>query len=341
MKTGKILFIPLFVLSLWNCQTSQPVHLSGRTMGTVYHIIIADKISGEQTLTVVQNSIDSLLRDVNKRMSTYLEESEISRFNRWQKTDPFVVSADFVKVLRTALDISEESKGAFDVTVAPLVRLWGFGSAAVREAVPQTERIKEVIKHVGSEKVVIINDMAIAKSDPLVQLDLSAIAKGYGVDVVAAFLSNRGYRNFLVEIGGEVVVKGLKNGQKWRVGIDHPDYNAVPGNNLEAVLLLNNTAVATSGDYRNYFRVGDTVYTHAINPATGRPITNGVASVTVIAPNCTLADAMATAIMVMGAQEGMRWVEAKKNVECFIILRQKDSYTIVQSKGFAPYMAKR
>ena len=333
MRINRLFFIPLFALSFWSCQENQPVHLNGRTMGTGYHITIADKISGKHTPSGLQASIDSLLQDVNNKMSTYLKDSEISRFNRWRKTDPFVVSADFVRVLRTALKIYAESKGAFDVTVAPLVRLWGFGNAAVRETLPVARQIEELKKHVGSDKIQIINDTTIAKNDPQAELDLSAIAKGYGVDAVAAFLSAQGYGNFLVEIGGEVIVNGLKNGRKWRVGIDHPDYDAVPGSNLEAVLALSDAAVATSGDYRNYFMVGDTVYTHAINPSSGKPIHNGVASVTVVAPNCTLADAMATAIMVMGAEKGLQWVENKKGVECFIIVRTQSGYKTFESSG--------
>ncbi|HGY54555.1 MAG TPA: FAD:protein FMN transferase [Caldithrix abyssi] len=333
MRKSRFISILVFALLLFTCQNNRPVYLTGRTMGTGYHITIADEPAGQRITAALQASIDSLLRQVNNKMSTYLKDSEISRFNRWQKTDPFVVSVDFVNVLRTALDIYKESGGAFDVTVAPLVRLWGFGAGAGSETVPDNRQIADVKKHVGSDKIRIINDSTIAKNDPLTELDLSAIAKGYGVDAVAAFLSQRGYAHFLVEIGGEVVASGLKNGRKWRVGIDHPDYDAVPGNNLEAVLLLSDAAVATSGDYRNYFMVGDTVYTHAIDPAAGRPVTNGVASVTVVAPNCTLADAMATAIMVMGAEKGLKWVEDRKGVESFIIVRTQTGYKTFESSG--------
>ncbi len=339
MKRATALFLLLF-FAFTACQNKQPLYISGRTMGTSYHITIADGESGNIASTELQSKIDSLLKEVNFQMSTYVEESEISRFNRRYSREPFVVSEEFVTVLRLALNIYRESAGAFDVTVAPLVDLWGFGTAGTRKVAPSPEQISRVGVHIGSDKLLVLNDTTIAKKDPLLKLDLSAIAKGYGVDAVAEVLTAYGYRNYLVEIGGEVVAKGVKYGKKWRIGIDHPDFNAIPGQNLEAVLLLSEAAVATSGDYRNYFMVGDTVYTHAIDPATGRPIHNGVASVTVIAPNCTLADAMATAIMVMGAQEGLRWAEKKEDVECFIIIREQKGYRILKSSGFDGFILK-
>lgn len=326
------------LLALIACQKNQPIRLAGNTMGTTYHITIADENNIPLPISDIQFAVDSILLEVNRKMSTFIKDSEISRFNRWQKTDPFIVSKEFVSVLGTALQIYRESNGAFDVTVAPLVNLWGFGNAGSRQITPPLEHINQARKHIGSDKLLILNDSTIVKEDSLLKLDLSAIAKGYGVDVVSRMLDNLGLHDYLVEIGGEVVAKGLKYGQKWRIGIDHPDYNAVPGKNLEAVLLLSNAAVATSGDYRNYFMVGDTVYTHAIDPANGKPVINGVASVTVIAPQCTLADAMATAIMVMGAEKGLQMVENKPDMECLIILRTKSEYRTLKSTGFGKYL---
>ncbi len=330
-----LLIIALFLV---RCQPPETLHVNGRTMGTTYHLVLAEKAFPAKQLTRVKHKTDSLLQIVNQQMSTYIPTSEISRFNRFQKSDPFTVSPAFSKVLRLALQINRESGGLFDVTVAPLVNLWGFGIKGNRNNPPSAQEINTLLKDIGSRYIEVVNDTTIRKTNPKVMLDFSAIAKGYGVDAVAGLLQELNLQNFLVEIGGEVVTRGTRFGQPWIIGIDHPLPDAVPGSNLEAVLYLQNAAMATSGDYRNYFTSGDSLYSHEIDPRSGRPIQTGVASVTILAPSCMLADAMATAIMVMGAQKGLEWVESKPGVEAMIIVHSAKGFKEIMSSGFKTFL---
>mgnify|MGYP005836509309 CR=1 FL=1 len=341
MLRARYILILSGLLGLLSCAEKAPVQFEGRTMGTSYLVKIADFSKQTHQPQTVQSKIDSVLILVNGQMSTYLPNSEISRFNRPDYEGAMFVSPAFMQVLCTARQIYDESHGAFDPTVGPLVNLWGFGPKGMIDRPPPQAAIDSVREFVGFDRVEIIDDSTIAKQDARIELDLNAIAKGYGVDVVAELLSSLGYRHFLVEIGGEVVVRGLKGDKKWRVGVDRPRFGAVPGQDLETIIGISDAALATSGDYRNYFVSDDQTYSHTIDPLTGRPIVNGVASATVIAPNCMLADAMATAIMVMGAEKGLAWVESKEGVEALIILRRGERFEELFSSGFKNYLVKK
>ena len=337
-KMNKLIFIILSIALLSFCSSPSTIHFQGRTMGTTYQVKISGQDGVEFDIPVLKDEVDKALGEVNRQMSAYMPNSEISQFNNLQSNKPLKVSKGFVNVLRLALRIHEESQGAFDVTVAPLVDLWGFGRKGMRETPPTDTEIKNIKNRIGANYIQIINDSLIAKSNPQIELDLGAIAKGYGVDVVARLLQGKGYKNYLVEIGGEVVVKGLNGKDKWKIGVDLPVFGNLPGKNLDAVLHISNAAIATSGDYRNYFVSEDKTYSHTIDPLTCRPIINGVASVTVIAPSCILADAMATAIMVMGAEPGLKWIESKQNIETLIILRVGGQFREIRSSGFSKYL---
>ena len=330
----------ILLLILAACSTDKTISFSGETMGTWYNIKIITSDLDERDKVSLHNEIDELLRQVNNQMSTYIESSEISKFNAGPANVPFKVSDSFLKVLTLANQITAESGGAFDVTVMPAVNLWGFGRNGRREEPPLESEVSRLKNYVGMDKIT-INENTISKSHPETELDFSAIAKGYGVDEVARFVMQKGFTNFMVEIGGEVVVNGLnaKDG-KWRIGIDKPDIEPSVERGFQAILSLTDEAIATSGDYRNYFISGDSMYSHTIDPVTCRPIINGVASVTVIAPDCATADAMATAIMVMGEARGLEWVESKADVETMIIVRQNDRFRISASSGFNSYMVK-
>ncbi len=330
----RFIFLVLSVFLITACNKSEPVTIGGHSMGTTYHVILADKGVDTKKAVAVKEKVDSLLQTVNQQMSTYIKESEISRFNQLTDTIPFPVSAPFVRVLRLALQIHSESNNLFDVTVGPLVNLWGFGTKGNRTTPPKPKQIRETLKQVGSQFIEIINDSTIRKTNPHIQLDFSAIAKGYGVDAVAELLQKFGYSNFLAEIGGEVITRGSKDGVPWKIGIDRPLPDVVPGSDLEMILELHNAAMATSGDYRNYFTSGDSLYSHEIDPRNGRPVHNNMASVTVLAPSCMLADAMATAIMVMGAKKGLEWVESKPGVEVFIIIHSGKGFKEISSRNF-------
>jgi len=333
MKKISFAAIALFGWML-GCSGPEPLAMQGETMGTTYSIKIATPADADKG--ALQSSIDSLLDDVNWQMSTYIEESEISRFNRLPADSVFKISNGFRDVLRVSRQVYVESGGAFDATIAPLVDLWGFGKKGDRIDPPPADSIALLLQSIGMDKLEIANN-TILKKHAALELDLSAVAKGYGVDGVAQLLRKRGYSDFLVEIGGEMVLAGTRFGDAWRVGVDRPS----PGleRQLQHVLALSDRAIATSGDYRNYFIAKDTLYSHTLDPQTGRPVRNGVTSVTVLAENCTLADAMATAIMVMGEERGLSWVESKPDVETLIILREDDVFREVVSSGFMKFVA--
>lgn len=308
-------------------------------MGTSYSVIIADSMVDSGVIEATKEKADEVLANVNRQMSTWDPKSEITIFNKKTDQQPMTVSHDFIRVLKLADVVYQESEGAFDPTVGPLVDLWGFGKEGSRFSPPSDEQIEKRKKYVGFDLIDIVDSTMIEKKYAETQLDLSAIAKGFGVDMVADLLKNIGYTNFMVEIGGEVVLSGQKKSGKWRIGIDRPYFDAIPGENLEAILEVSDAGIATSGDYRNYFVSDDKTYSHTINPVSGEPIVNGVASVTVIAPTCILADAMATAIMVMGKERGLNWVQSKENVEAFIIIRTVEDYEEAFSSGFKQYLS--
>lgn len=337
----------LFVLTIYlllsliflSCSKKQQFRFTGKTMGTSYSVIIPDTIVDASRIEDTKEKVDDVLVNINRQMSTWDPKSEIAIFNKKTDNQPMTISSNFIKVLNLAEVIYLESEGAFDPTVGPLVDLWGFGREGSRFSPPSDEEIKKLKKYVGFDLIKIIDNSMITKKHSETQLDLSAVAKGFGVDLVADILKNLGYTNFMVEIGGEVVVSGQKKAGKWRIGIDRPYFDAVPGQNLEAILEVSDAGVATSGDYRNYFVSDDKTYSHTIDPVSGKPIINGVASVTVIAPSCMLADAIATAIMVMGKERGLTWVQSKENVEALIIMRTDEGYEEVFSPGFKKYLS--
>ena len=291
-------------------------------MGTTFQV----KITGDEVALdarVLGREIAARLEEVNRQMSTYRDDSEISRFNRSRSTDWIRVSPDFVRVLRVAQKISTWSEGAFDVTVGPLVNLWGFGPNAIPDRVPSPDSIAARKARVGYEKIRVDRSAsAIEKEIASVSCDLSAIAKGFGVDRVASYLDSLGIDRYFIEIGGELRTKGRNHlGRRWRVGIASP---AEPGA-LQKVLALDDMAMATSGDYHNYFERDGIRYSHTIDPRTGHPIAHALASVSVVHPSCLYADALATAIQVMGPEKGFAFAEAR-GLAAFMIVRQGDGF---------------
>ena len=304
------------------CGVQKEVSLSGRTMGTFYHIKV---VAGYfEDLSGLQTRIDARLEEINQSMSTYRPQSEISRFNKLPPNESMAASDDFLKVLRVARKIYSLSAGAWDGTVKPLVNLWGFGNARPLEKAPSEEEIKTRLQAVGFDQIRMTASGQVGKTSRAVTLDLSSIAKGFGVDAVADLIRENGYRQFLVEIGGEVLAEGVrKDGKPWVVGISRPLPDASPGNVYRA-LALSGGAMATSGDYRLFFELDGVRYSHIIDPRTGYPVRNKVVSASVVAPDCTLADGLATALMVMGPIDGLTLVNRLPNVECLIITRSPD-----------------
>jgi thiamine biosynthesis lipoprotein len=333
-KPISAIFLIFFVLLFAGCGLKKEVEFSGKTMGTTYHI---KAVAGLFTNTKdLKNQIDRRLDEINESMSTFRKDSEISLFNAYQTVgEKFRISDDFYNVMTVAKTIYEETGGAWDGTVKPLVDLWGFGMSENNHTIPDKSRIAALLSHIGFNNIEIFAGHYLAKKNTAITLDLASIAKGYGVDQVAALIRANGIHDFLVEIGGEVFAAGLrKDGKQWRIGINRPQKNA-PIDQVYKVVDLQDKGFATSGDYRNYFEVNQKRFSHIIDPRTGYPVDNGVVSVSIIANTCTFADGLATAVMVLGHEKGLDLVNRLDNTECFIVTQSKDGALIDHySKGF-------
>ncbi|MCD6184909.1 MAG: FAD:protein FMN transferase [Deltaproteobacteria bacterium] len=330
-------FLPVFILTFlfcYGCSGNDYTILAGNTMGTTYRIKFFS--SSCNNFSTLKNKINQRLDEINQSMSTYIDDSEISRFNRsGEAGKKFYISDDFFNVIKVAEKIYHITGGAWDGTIKPLVHLWGFDGSQFAKHVPEQSLIEKIVSKTGFNKIEVSEKKFIVKNDVPVTLDLASIAKGYGVDQIAQLIKKYGISNFIVEIGGEVYASGFKeNGQNWQVGINNPEKNA----GFEKVykkLSLQNRALATSGDYRQFFEINGIRYSHVIDPRTGYPVNNGVVSVSILADKCVLADGLATAVMVMGWKQGLALVNSLDGVECLIITREKDdSFADHTTSGF-------
>ena len=321
--TKKIIPCILLLVFLFGCSAQKEVVFDGKTMGTTYRIKLI--VGYFNRTTGLKEKIDQQLQVINQSMSTYLPDSEISRFNAIDNTqDKLAISDDFLQVMLAARDIYKKTGGAWDGTIKPLVNLWGFGNTPQTQQIPDAVEIKEQLRWIGFQHINIFPEGYLQKKKSSLSLDLASIAKGYAVDRVSGLLQASGTDNFLVEIGGEVFAAGYrKDGTPWRVGINQPSISASVADVYQAVP-LHNRAMATSGDYRNYFEANGKRFSHILDPRTGYPVDNGVVSVSIVADNCMFADGLATAIMVMGLEKGMVLINSIKEVEGFIIVRQTD-----------------
>ncbi len=276
----------------------------GPTMGTAYQCSV---VSSRVTQSL-QQAVGSRLAEINRQMSTYDAESELSQFNQHETETWFSVSHETAEVVRFALEIAKATDGAFDPTVGPAVNLWGFGPEGRRRDPPSDDAIAQARQRIGYQQVEVrIDPPALRKTNPQVYVDLSAVAKGYASDEIGRLLQEQGVSSYMVEIGGEVATRGTKpDGAPWRIGIEKPDS---AGRSIQMVVELSGDAVATSGDYRNFFQLDGTRYSHTIDPTTSRPVTHNLATVTVRADTCMEADALATALLVMGPERGYDWSE--------------------------------
>ncbi|MDH4156994.1 MAG: FAD:protein FMN transferase [candidate division Zixibacteria bacterium] len=315
----------------------EPTVIDGLTMGTTYTVQIAKhpRLSARSVLQI-KKDLDSLFAQINREMSIYDNNSEISRFNRSRKTDWFAVSHSTAELINEALTVSKKTEGAFDVTVGPLVNLWGFGPKTGNLTVPGQEKIAEQMSHCGYRKLSArLAPPAIRKTTGNVSCDLSAIAKGHGVDRAAAYLDSAQIDDYLIEIGGEIKARGTNaENQPWQVGIAAPDSTFGVGK----IVSLNKAAMATSGNYRNYFEVAGVRYSHIIDPRTGRPVTHDLASVTVIHDNCAYADAMATALIVLGPDAGYD-LAVREGLATLMIVREGSTYSEKATPRFARFVS--
>lgn len=322
------------VICIWSCKLGPSYQLiGGQTMGTTYSI----KVLGEEKIQ--QAEIDSILIEINNSVSTYIKTSDISRFNAASRGIQHVdLSNDyFIDNFEKSMALSAQTRGAFDPTVMPLVNYWGFGTTGKKTLTSvDSSTIESLRKVVGYEMVQQTRD-SIIKDHPDVQLDFSAIAKGYAVDELCQYLDKKSITDYFVEIGGELRTKGVNDkGKSWTVGVNLPETTA----NLTdviAYLRIPNRAMATSGNYRNYYEIQGKQYGHTIDPRTGYPASS-LRSATIIGENCMTADALATAAMVLGLEKSMDLIRSSNNTEGLFVYSTEDGQLeIIQTDGMSKY----
>ena len=307
------------------CQTAvNQIHFEGFAQGTYYNIRYYDPQNRN-----LQTEIDSLLAEFNKTASIYDETSIVSRINRNENN--VLLNDDFIQLFYFSKKISEQTDGAFDITVGQLVNAWGFGPEQ-RQSITK-EKIDSLLPCVGYKKIE-LKDGKLIKQNPCIKLDFNAIAKGYSVDKIGLFFDSLHIENFLIDIGGEVLAKGNKNGDLWTVGIEKPSNESGDKRQILISLPLDNKALATSGNYRKYFQENGVRYAHTISPKSGYPVENNLLSVTVLHTKTVIADAYATAFMVMGIEASLKFIEKHKDTEAYFIYQQADSVLTHATDGF-------
>lgn len=316
--------ITIFFLGSCKHEAEHYIDVEGKAQGTTFHITYSDSLSRD-----FSKDIDSLFRLIDRSMSLWDSTSIISRINR---NDTSAVSDEhFMNVLTRSGQVSEITKGAFDVTVGPLVRAWGF-SIKNNKPLPDSSTIDQMKKLIGYQKVSLQNDR-IVKADPDIQLDFNGIAQGYTVDLISEFLQTHGIHDYLVEIGGEVRTKGLNRERSvWQVGIDKPVDTLTNGRPLQTIIALQDKALATSGSYRHYLKKDGKKLSHVIDPATGYPVSHSLVSVSVLADDCMSADAFATAFLVMGIEKALM-VARDQQLEIYCIYTDEDGNFQVKATG--------
>lgn len=304
---------------------------NGLIFGTVY------KITYQYDESLKEN-IEAALQHFDGSLSPFNDTATITRINL---NEDIIPDTFFINVFRRSMEISKETDGAFDITVAPLANAWGFGFK--KGEFPDSAMIDSLLEITGYTKVKLSTEGKVIKQDPRMMLSCSAIAKGYAVDVIAQLLDKKGIQNFMVDIGGEVVVRGKNPKQDfWRIGINKPiDDSLAVNQELETILQVANVGIATSGNYRNYYYKDGKKYAHTIDPRTGYPIQHNILSATVVAKDCMSADAYATAFMVMGLEEAERFTNAHPDIDaCFIYSDDKGGFQSYFTKGMEKYISK-
>lgn len=338
-KTAKQMLQPitlcLLAISLMGCIVSDEQkihHINGPTMGTWYNVKF-QALPANKNLPAIKAQVAQVLEGINQKMSTYKSDSELSLFNQAAINEQVQLSEDMLRVLEISQQVYRESEGAFDVSVGPLVNLWGFGPEKTDDEPPAGELIQKTLSLVDADAINISSEGA-SKSKP-VSVDLSAVAKGYAADVVAQALESTGIYHYMVEVGGELRIGKRKlSGDPWKIAVEEPTDNQ---RSIQKILALESVAVATSGDYRNYFEKDGKRYSHTIDPRTGAPINHTLASVTVLHDSCAYADAYATAITVLGPEKGLALAE-KLSLAVYMLVKEKDGFGVLQTKSFSSYV---
>ncbi|HWH69209.1 MAG TPA: FAD:protein FMN transferase [Candidatus Sulfotelmatobacter sp.] len=306
-------------------------------MGSVYTVKLVEAQLSDQQIEALKTQVDNRLKEVNRQMSHYQPDSELSRFNRAPAHTPFAVSADFAGIARQTLELNRRSQGAFNPTLAPVINLWGFGERTEVRRTPSKAQLQEALKNTGCQRLSVTARDELVKDIPGLQVDLSAIAKGFGVDAMAQVLRAHHLTNFYVSISGEVFTSGHNaKGQQWQVGISVPLTDWRPGDPILTVLAVSGLAVSTSGDYQKYFVDSQgRRLCHIFDPKTGWPVQHQLGSVSVVADTCTLADALSTTLFVLGPEAGQRFIESYTNAAALFIVRQgQDDFRAIPSSRF-------
>ena len=325
----------LCVLLLAGCdRRPSEIAFSGTAFATAYQVRVLDP-GAAFSADIVPGAVQALLDELDLALSTYKPDSELNRFSRQPVGKPFVASATLWQILQAAKRAYDQTDGAFDPTVRPLVDLWGFGPVDTGDRIPTAAEIAAAKRKLGFDKVEMLSGNTLVRRAD-VTLDLSAIGEGYAADRVAALLEHLGATDYMVAIAGAIRVAGHnRDGQPWRIAVQRPTPN--PGE-VERVLRASGIGLSTSGDYRNYFERDGVRYSHEIDPRTGRPITNNLASVTVFAPTAAEADALATALMVMGPERARRFGEAN-DLALLLITRERDGFVESHTSRLEPYLS--
>jgi len=334
--------IPIITLAALIFATALPapavkrqVMVTGKTMGTFYTVKFIT--SKKQPKSVWKKRMDTTLRDVNKKLSMYDPQSELSRFNRLAPDQEIPVSQEFYTLLTQSRTLHRITNGAWDGTLKPLVDLWGFGTTQRGEELPTQADIRMALGRTGFHRIRVLPGRRAAKTHA-VTLDLGSVAKGYGVDALLRLVLSWDIPDVLVEIGGELSARGKnRHGTPWVVGISRP-VKSLAGQGLYAAVSLSGNAIATSGNYRNFFEKDGVTYTHIIDPRTGFPVARSIVSASVIARDCAFADGLATALMVLPLDQGLALINGLDQTECLIIEEREGKLVRHPSTGFDKFL---
>ena len=318
----------------------QPVVLTGGTSSGEYTVKIADARLRSADVPQISREIDSCLREITTRMSVNEPGSEVAWLNSFYSTDPVVVSSNLAFVVSFALQLAESSNGAFDPTIEPLLNLWGLGWAPVSEE-PTVKTIEETKKYVGYQYLIWNGDGRIRKKNPSVHLDLGGVLSGYAADRIAQILMSRSISNYLVQVGDEFTAKGNCWGREWQVAVEGPVMDSSITDKEFSMIKIRDFSLATTGDYERYWRGKDgKYYSPFIDPASGRPVEQSLATVMVVAPDCITADGLATTLFIMGWQRGLEFLKKYPQVDALFILRLPDgSFSHVATENFYRHTA--
>jgi thiamine biosynthesis lipoprotein len=328
-------------LVVLNC-TQSPAQLpvirwEGRTMGSPFTVQIAGTNLTPTEIDSLKLAVEARLKEINRQMSHYQPDSELSQFNRAPANTPFKVSPEFARVVRFSLEMNQRSRGAFDPTLAPVINLWGFGEKTDQSVVPPEEELKKALKATGCQHLSVTANDELVKDIPELTINLSAVAKGFGVDEMVALLRRHGLTNIYASIAGEVMVLGQNaRGTKWQVGIAAPVEHWNEDSPMAAVVALSNQALSTSGDYQKFFTDPQgRRLSHIMDPKTGWPVQHNVGGVSVVAPDSMTADALGTTLFVLGVEEGLKFIESYTNAAALFIVGESDGrYRQIRSSRF-------